>query len=82
MTTTLGAGGRQHQGNRKMHEQWMKFADERHERPAVCCPALGSSRLAYTDRGAGGYIPRVVSMRFGNKPAADGVLGSDDASIL
>ena len=41
----LGGRGCQHQGNRKMHEQWMKLADERH------------MRLVHSDQGDGGYIP-------------------------
>src|SRR5215467_1733446 len=36
-----------------------------------------STFFAYTDRGGGGYIPRVGPIGFGNKFAAEGVSGSE-----
>ena len=77
----LGGGSRQHQGNRKMHEQRMKFAEERHKRLMFEVPRQGSPCFVYRDRGGGGYIPRVVPLWSWNKPAGDWSLGPRSSAI-
>jgi hypothetical protein len=69
----LGDGRRQYQGNRKMHEQRMKFTEQSHKRLVFEVPRQGSPCFVSEDRGGGGYIPWVVPLWPWNKPAGDGV---------
>jgi hypothetical protein len=80
VTPRTGSG--QHQRDREVHEQRMKFADERHKGLISAVTCWDSFRFAYTDQTDGGYIPTVVVMWSGNKADDDGVLRAGDASIL